>query len=100
MVAKAGGFSMTNRRTGLLQLAAAAAIAITLAPSSASAWWREPDNAFGRLACWYSGGGGPDWGKGPGPFFGYGWPSCDPEAYYLRQRERHWTTKRVLRVRG
>jgi hypothetical protein len=84
---------MTFRQTLLLSVAVSTAIA-TIASTAASASWREPDDAFGRLACWYS---GSPFVKGPGPAFGYGPPSCQPrEIVYTR---RHGRT-RVLRVKG
>ena len=84
---------MIPRRTKLLGLAISATVAMTLTPVAASAWWREPGDAFGRLACWYGGGsssGG--WAKGPGPTFGYGYPSCWDEATI--RKYRHHLTRR------
>jgi hypothetical protein len=86
---------MTAARS-LLIVAASAAIAAALAPTPASAHGRERD-AFARLACWYAG-GNPSYVPGPGPYFGYGGPSCeDREVIVHRHKHRR---PRPLRVRG
>ena len=80
----------------LLLLAASAALATVLTPAQASTYGREGGDAFARLACWYAG-GNPSYVPGPGPYFGYGGPSCWDSATIRRYRHRH---VRPLRVRG
>jgi len=78
-------------RTVLLGFGFAAVLGATIVSTAASAQWREPDNAFSRLACWYGGGS-------PGTGFGYGPPSCEPKKAVIIRHHRG--RKRVHRAKG
>lgn len=86
---------MTLGRTLLLGAGLSAAIA-TLTPTAAPAYWREPGDAFSRLACWYAF-GNPNYAPPPGSTFGYGGPSCWDRTTIVRTRHLR---ARAVRVRG